>query len=80
MADSRGFEGRKSPTVKLTGKESTRELFDIAIDAEKNSILYYVGLKELVPAETGRDKVEGIIREEVSHLADLRRQSDAWKL
>jgi len=80
MADSRGFEGRKSPAVKLTGKESTRELFDIAISAEKNSVLYYVGLKELVPAEAGRDKVEAVIREEIGHLAELRRQLSALGL
>jgi len=79
MADDRGLEGKKTPTVKLTGQESTQELFDIAIDAEKNSILYYVGLKGLVPEGAGRDKVEVIIREEASHLAELRRQLDALK-
>ena len=73
MADDRGFEGKKTPTVKLTGRESTQELLDIAIGAEKNSILYYVGLKGLVPEGAGRDKVEVIIREEASHLAELRR-------
>jgi rubrerythrin len=74
MADDRGFEGMRGRNVKLTGKESTRELLEIAINAERNSILYYVGLKEMVPTEVGRDKVETIIREEVSHAADLRRQ------
>lgn len=74
MADSKGFEGMKSQTQKLTGKESVRELLDIAIGAEKNSVLYYVGLKDLVPAEAGRDKIETIIREEVRHVADLRRR------
>jgi rubrerythrin len=73
MADDRGFEGMKGRNVKLTGKESTRELLEIAIGAEKNSILYYVGLKEMVPTETGREKVEAIIREEVGHAAELRR-------
>jgi len=77
MADERGFEGKKAPTVKLTGQESTQELFDIAIGAEKNSILYYVGLKGLVPEGAGRDKIEVIIREEARHLAELRRQWDA---
>ena len=80
MADSRGSEGMRSRTEKLTGKETTRELFEIAIGAEKNSILYYVGLKELVPAGAGTDKVEDIIREEVSHLAELRRQLGALRL
>ena len=74
LADSKGFEGMKSPTQKLTGHESVRELLEIAIGAEKNSVLYYVGLKDLVPAEAGRDKIEAIIREEVRHVADLRRR------
>jgi rubrerythrin len=73
MADDRGFEGMKGRNVKLTGKESTRELLEIAIGAERNSILYYVGLKEMVPTEVGREKIDAIIREEVSHAADLRR-------
>lgn len=74
LADSKGFEGMRSPTQKLTGQESARELLEIAIGAEKNSVLYYVGLKDLVPAEAGRDKIEAIIREEVRHIADLRRR------
>jgi rubrerythrin len=77
LADSKGFEGMRSPTEKLTGRESVRELLEIAIDAEKNSVLYYVGLKDLVPTEAGRDKVETIIREEVRHVADLRRYLSA---
>ena len=34
MADDRGAEGKKSRTVKLTGQESTPELFDLAIGAD----------------------------------------------
>jgi len=74
MADSKGTEGLKSSTEKLTGNESTQELLEIAIGAEKNSVLFYVGLKDLVSVQAGRDKVEAIIREEVRHVADLRRQ------
>jgi len=74
MADTKGFEGMKSPTQKLTGKESMEELFEIAIEAEKNSVLFYVGLKGMVASQAGRDKVENIIREEVGHAAQLRRQ------
>jgi rubrerythrin len=74
MADDRGYEGMRGRNVKLTGKESTTELLEIAIGAERNSILYYVGLREMVPTETGREKVQAIISEEVRHAADLRRQ------
>jgi rubrerythrin len=74
MADSKGSEGMRTPSEKLTGNESAEELLEIAIGAEKNSVLFYVGLKDLVGVQAGRDKVEGIIREEVRHVADLRRQ------
>ncbi|MBP7050853.1 MAG: ferritin family protein [Phycisphaerae bacterium] len=77
LASSKGFEGMKSQTQKLTGKEPVSELLEIAIGAEKNSVLYYVGLKDLVPAGAGQDKVEAIIREEVRHIADLRRRQTA---
>ncbi len=77
LADSKGFEGMKSPTEKLSGRESTRELLEIAIGAEKNSVLYYVGLKDLVSVRAGRDRVEAIVREEVRHIADLRRRLNA---
>ena len=77
MADGKGSEGMKSPTEKLTGNESPEQLLDIAIAAEKNSVLFYVGLKDLVTAKAGRDRIESIIREEVKHVADLRRQLTA---
>ncbi|OHB65372.1 MAG: hypothetical protein A2Y77_18020 [Planctomycetes bacterium RBG_13_62_9] len=77
LADSKGFEGMISPTQELTGNESIQELLEIAIDAEKNSVLYYVGLRDLVPPKVGRDKVDAVIREEVRHTADLRRQLSA---
>jgi rubrerythrin len=73
MADDKGSEGMRSPTEKLTGNESPQELLDIAISAEKNSVLFYVGLKDLVSAKAGQDKIDAIIREEVKHVADLRR-------
>lgn len=77
MADAKGTEGMKAPDMKLTGNESAEELLEIAIGAEKNSVLFYVGLKDLVSAQAGRDKVEAIIREEVKHVADLKRQLTA---
>ncbi|MBN2127865.1 MAG: ferritin family protein [Sedimentisphaerales bacterium] len=77
LADSKGFEGMKGPAVKLSGKESMEEILNASIDAEKNSVLFYVGLKDLVSARAGKEKVETIIKEEVKHVADLRRQLSA---
>ena len=74
MADAKGTEGLKAPEIKLTGNETPTELLTIAIGAEKNSVLFYVGLRDFVSAQAGRDKVEMIIREEVKHVADLKRE------
>ncbi|MHC4361514.1 MAG: ferritin family protein [Planctomycetota bacterium] len=71
MADARGMEGRISPTKKLTGNESTSEVLDIAINSEKDSVVFYLNLKDLVPVRAGREKVEEIIMEELSHITSL---------
>ena len=73
MAAGHGVEGKKDRTTKLTGNETIREIFEIAVSAEKNSIVFYTALKEIVSA-TGRDKVDTIISEELGHLAILKIQ------
>ncbi len=79
MADGRGHEGKVSQAEKLTGKETPEEILNIAIDAEKNSVVFYVGLKDLVSARAGKDKVEAIIKEEVGHIAALKKELAALK-
>ena len=71
MADSHGGEG--SPTVadSLTGEESMSEIIDIAIGLEKESILFYLGLKDMVPPKYGQDKIDQIILEERRHVIQL---------
>jgi len=74
MADGRGFEGKVNIAEELTGKESIEEILTTAINAEKNSVVFYVGLKELVSVKAGRDKIERIIKEELSHITNLKQQ------
>ena len=74
MAGSHGTEGRISQVKNLTGDETVEEIINIAIDAEKNSIVFYTGLKDLMPSKVGKDNVEAVIREEMKHLASLNQQ------
>ncbi len=71
MADGHGWEGKKSQSENLTGKESVRDIFEIAVNAEKNSVVFYVGLKDCVSQRAGKDKVEAVIKEELGHIAVL---------
>ena len=74
MADARGFEGKITPTKELTGRETLKEILETALNSEKESIVFYFGLKGLVPVRAGRDKVEAIIVEELSHITTLLKQ------
>ena len=74
MADGHGTEGKKGRSNKLTGKETIKEMFQIDIDAEKDSVVFYTALKEMVPPGAGRDKVMEIIDEELGHLVLLKMQ------
>ena len=71
MAHARGFEGRITPLKELTGSETSKEVLEIALNSEKESVVFYFGLKGMVPVSAGRDKVEAIIFEELSHITTL---------
>jgi rubrerythrin len=71
MAEARGWEGRKSPAEQLTGNESMKEILEIALNSEKESVVFYFGLKSFVSEKAGKDKVEQIILEELSHVRTL---------
>ena len=44
------------------------DIFDTALQIEKDSIAFYVGIKELVPQKAGKDKMDKIIGEEMRHI------------
>ncbi len=71
IADSHVFDPTKDPGEQLKDKETAEDIFKYAIEAEKNSIIFYLGLKYFVPAKAGKDKVDEIIEEEVGHIAEL---------
>jgi rubrerythrin len=71
MADFHGGEGSRNIAAALTGKESLIEILDIGLDLEKESILYYIGLRDLVPERLGKGKIDLIIDEEKKHVVQL---------
>ncbi len=71
MADARGYEGKITPTKELTGSETPKEILETALNSEKESVVFYFGLKGMVSVKAGRDKVKAIILEELSHITIL---------
>jgi rubrerythrin len=71
MADGHVFDVKADPVEKLANKDRPEEVLKMAIGLERDSIAFYVGLKEAVSSKAGKDKVEDIIKEEMGHIVTL---------
>jgi len=71
MVDGFAFDINEDPAEVITGKESLEDIFKMAIGLEKDSIIFYLGLREMVPPAFGKDKLDAIVKEEMTHIAWL---------
>ena len=71
MADGHVFDVKTDPAEKLANKDTPEEVLKMAIGLERDSIAFYVGLKEAVSRKAGKEKVEDIIKEEMGHIVTL---------
>lgn len=76
-----GFPVEGSPTAAefLTGDESLADILGLGIDLEKESILFYLGLRDIVVDPAGQEAVTGIIAQEKHHLVELTRRMKELK-
>ena len=62
LADTRVFFEKK---IDVT---SMKEILKSAIEAEKDAIVFYLGMKDAVPEGSGKDRLDEIIKEEMGHI------------
>ena len=62
---------KKNHKNELIESSSKADVFDFAIEREKDAILFYLGVKNTMNNQKDIDAVEVMIREEQRHLADL---------
>ena len=68
LADTRVFyEKDVIPT-------SLEDILKFAITTEKDSIVFYLGIKEVVPVHLGKQKLDDIIKEEMGHISLLSKE------
>jgi rubrerythrin len=71
MAGLAAFGLNPDPSGELHGAESRQDVLKMAVQKEKDSIVYYTGLKGFVPPDAGRDKIDDVIKEELRHIGIL---------
>jgi len=77
MTSGKVFDVKTDPSTRLTGKETMEEILHIAIGLEKDSIIFYLGIKDMVPENLGREQIDRIIKEEMSHITTLNEELKA---
>ena len=70
---------KTDPSEKLTGKETLEEIYRTAMGLEKDSIVFYQGIREMVPERLGKDKIDDVIKEEMRHVTILSNQLTSLK-
>lgn len=58
---------------------SLEEILKAAVTAEKDSIVFYLGVMDLVPDERGKKKLDLIIHEEMNHIHILSKHLKACR-
>ncbi|MBA4367821.1 MAG: rubrerythrin [Desulfobacterium sp.] len=73
LVDTRVFFKKEIDTT------SMRDILKEALLAEKDSIVFYLGMKEMVPEKLGKAHLEDIIKEEMNHIKMIGRELSATK-
>lgn len=73
LADTRVFFEKEIDTT------SMQAILKAAVLAEKDSIVFYLGMKDMVPVSMGQSRIDEIIKEEMSHIKLLSRRLIATK-
>jgi rubrerythrin len=71
MADNQVFDIKTNPVDLLNKHKTLRDVLLMAVGMEKDSIAFYVGLRESVSQKAGKEKIDAIIKEEYSHIVTL---------
>ncbi len=77
MADGHVFNPKADPGELVAETDTPEDILHLAMSVERDSIAFYVGLKRSVTQAAGKDKVEAIIKEEISHVAILNKELEA---
>ncbi len=74
MAEQHVFRRNLDIEALVDGAGGPKGILKLALEFERDSILFFLGMKAVVPAHMGPDKVDRLINEEMGHVAYLEKQ------
>jgi rubrerythrin len=77
-ADSHIFVASADVAQLAAQCHSPTEALDLALRFEKDSVVYYTTLKQVVADHRGKDKIETLIQEELNHIVILNKKKNQF--
>ena len=77
FVEGRVFSPESRGGAKLQGSESMSEILEIALQLEKDSVLFYLGIKDVVDKDQDKARIDKIITQERQHMVTLTRMMEA---
>ncbi len=74
MAEQHVFRRDLDVETMVDQADGPKGILELALQFERDSILFFLGMKAVVPAHMGPDKVDRLINEEMGHVAYLKKQ------
>jgi rubrerythrin len=74
MADKYVFDPNENAKNVLKPGIDAKTVLGVAIQREKDSVIFYEGIKVMVPEKYGRSRIDEIILQEMGHVMILSRQ------
>ena len=74
LAGNKVFDVKKDPSDIISKEKTLKEILHIAIGLEKDSIVFYTGIKDMIPENLGKENIDLIIKEEKGHIVELSNQ------
>lgn len=71
IADGYVFDLKQDPKEIITKDSRLDDILSKAIELEKNSIIFYLGMKDMMTGRGDRQKIQSIIHEEMKHITIL---------
>ena len=80
LAGNKVFDIKKDPSDIVSKGKTLKEILHIAIGLEKDSIVFYMGIKDMIPEKLGKENINLIIKEEKGHIVELSNQLALLKM
>ena len=72
-ADSHIFKSSADPMSVLSTNADAREILELALRFEKDSVVFFLGVSDMVPERLGKTDVMELAKQEQAHIALIQR-------